>query len=175
MNFVWRWIQRYSEITFPLQSFLFLNMEFLGPCCLVQSVQWYYICLPNGSTPSIWEGFHLLPTLPSKWDYLCVTEAKHYSDLPQPSSSPLEEEAENEQATNFLLVTETELLTTVFSNKWGDTWHPHQFTNYRISKSWSTLRAGLSKPSRDTSCSRKINTHPSPWSITYSERTRSGC
>lgn len=102
------------------------------------------------ASPPLWEGSHLPPTVPLKWDYLSIAEAEHFSDISQPSSSPLEEEAENEQATNFLLDTEKELPTTVFSSKQGDTWHPHQFTKPHPSLQ-STLRAGLPEPSRDTS------------------------
>lgn len=70
--------------------------------------------MPNGSPPLLLAGVPP-PHHHSLKVRLSVAEAEHFSDLSQSSSSPLEEGAENEQATDFPL--DTELLTTVSSNK----------------------------------------------------------
>lgn len=119
------------------------------------SAQWLF------STCAVWGDSNLSPTVPSQHDYLSTAEAEHFSDLFQ----PLEEGAEDEQATNFLLGTERELPTTVFANKevTRGTWinlqnQPVQHTHSWIAWAFQGYKA------------LKKNKHtPSIWSITYRE------
>ena len=112
----------------PFTKLYFTPSDLFRSLLPVWSAQWYLYAQWLSSSSSIWGGSDLHPIVPSKWDFLSIAEAEHFSDLSQHSSSPLEEGAANGQATNVLLDTERELPTTVFSNKWGDTWYPHQFT-----------------------------------------------
>lgn len=114
----------------PFTKLSFTLSDLFRSLLPVQSTQWYLHLYAQwvSSTPPIRGGSHLPSTVPSKWDCLSIVEAEHFSDLSQPSSSLLEEGAENEHTTKFLWGTERELPTTVCSHKWGDTWQPHQFT-----------------------------------------------
>lgn len=113
----------------PLTKLSFTLSDLFRSLLPIQPTQWYLHLYAQwlSSTPPIWGGLPPSSYCPLKVR-LSLVEAEHFSDLSQPSSSPLEEGAENEHTTNFLWGTERELPTTVCSHKWGDTWQPHQFT-----------------------------------------------
>lgn len=129
-----------------LQRCLLLHLIFVGPCYLFSQHNGIWVL--NGSSPLVlFEGTQTSPLLSPLSMIIWAQQRQNIFLTFFTLSSPLEEGAENGQATNFLLGTERELPTAVFANK-EVTLAPAPVYKTRLS---STFRAGLPEPSRDTS------------------------